>query len=162
MVMNSWKEDGSTNVPWLHASVTADVAAAIRLRYMLMPYLWSLFQRAHRLHQPIIRPTFYDFSDDAACFADCDDFMLGDALLVAPVVQARATSRDVYLPAGPSAWVDFHTGERYQAGRAHTVAAPLYTLPLFARAGAEIPVARGLMGRHRHDDPVSELLRFGE
>ena len=104
----------------------------------------------------------FNTGHDVACFADCDDFMLGDALLVAPVVQASATSGDLYLPAGPSAWVDLHTGEPYQAGRAHTVAAPSYTLPLFARAGAEIPVARGLMGRHRHDDPVSELLRFGE
>jgi alpha-glucosidase len=162
MVMNSWKADGSTNVPWRHPSVTADVAAAIRLRYTLMPYLWSLFERAHQLHQPIIRPTFYDFPDDANCFADCDDFMLGDALLVAPVVQASATTRDVYLPVGPAAWFDFHTRERYDAGRIHTVAAPLYSLPLFARAGAEIPVARGTAGQQWHDDPVSELLRFGE
>ena len=160
MVMNSWKADGTTNVPWLYPSVTADVVAAIRLRYTLMPYLWSLFERAHTLHQPIIRPKFYDFADDAACFGDCDDFMLGDALLVAPVVDAGATSREVYLPAGPAAWFDFHTGQRFEAGRLHTVAAPLYTLPLFARAGAAIPVATGIAGRHRHDDPVSELLRF--
>ena len=160
MVMNSWKADGSNNVPWLHPSVTADVAAAIRLRYTLIPYLWSLFERAHELHQPIIRPTFYDFPDDPACFADCDDFMLGEALLVAPVVVAGATSREVYLPAGPAAWFDFHTGERLDAGRVHAVAAPLYTLPLFARAGASIPVATGSAGRHRHDDPVSEMLQF--
>ena len=104
----------------------------------------------------------FNTGHDVACFADCDDFMLGDALLVAPVVQASATSRDGYLPNGPAAWFDFHTGQRYEAGRVHTVAAPLYTLPLFARTGAEIPVARGQTGRHRHDDPVSELLRFGE
>ena len=102
----------------------------------------------------------YDFPDDSSCFADCDDFMLGDALLVAPVVQPGATTRDVYLPAGPTAWFDFHTGARYDAGCVHTVAAPLYSLPLFARAGAEIPLARGQTGRHRYDDPVSELLRF--
>ena len=162
MVMNSWKADGTTNVPWLHASVTADVAAAIRLRYTLMPYLWSLFERAHALHQPIIRPTFYDFPDDEACFSDCDDFMLGDAMLVAPVVQAGATSRDVYLPNGPAGWVDFHTAERYEAGRTHNVAAPLNRLPLFVRAGAEIPVAKGLSGRQRHDDPISERLLFAK
>ena len=110
MVMNSWKVDGTVNVPWLHPAVTADVAAAIRLRYTLLPYLWSLFERAHSLHQPIIRPTFYDFPDDARCFADCDDFMLGDALLVAPVVQrgchdtqrlsAQGTHSVVRLPHG--------------------------------------------------------------
>src|SRR5206468_6296747 len=129
MVMNSWKADGTVNVPWLHPAVTADVAAAIRLRYTLLPYLWSLFERAHSLHQPIIRPTFYDFPDDAQCFADCDDFMLGDALLVAPVVQPGATTRTVYLPKGPAGWFDFHTGARMQSGQLHTVPAPLSTLP---------------------------------
>ncbi|MEO8119930.1 MAG: TIM-barrel domain-containing protein, partial [Rhodoferax sp.] len=160
MVMNSWKADGTVNVPWLHPAVTADVAAAIRLRYTLMPYLWSLFERARSLHQPIIRPTFYDFPDDAQCFADSDDFMLGDALLVAPVVQAGATSRSVYLPQGPQAWFDFHTGARFEAGQVHTVAAPLSTLPLFARFGASIPVAAGVAGHHRHDDPVSGVRSF--
>ncbi len=161
MVMNSWKADGSNNVPWLHPTVTADVAAAIRLRYTLMPYLWSLFERAHRLHQPIIRPTFYDFPDDARCFADSDDFMLGDALLVAPVVQPGANSRTVYLPEGPKAWFDFHTGARLESGQAHTVAAPLSTLPLFARAGASIPLAAGVALRQHHDDPTSEVRTYG-
>jgi alpha-glucosidase len=139
----------------------ADVAAAIRLRYTLLPYLWSLFERAHSLHQPIIRPTFYDFPDDAQCFTDCDDFMLGDALLVAPVVQLGATTRSVYLPKGPVAWFDFHTGARMQSGQVHTVPAPLSTLPLFARSGASIPVAGGVAGRHRHDNPVSGMRTFG-
>lgn len=161
MVMNSWKADGTTNVPWLHPEVTPHVAAAIRLRYLLMPYLWSLFEHAHRHHAPIIRPTFYDFPDDEACFADCDDFMLGDALLVAPVVEAGATTRAVYLPRGPAAWYDFATGLRFEAGVTHTVPAPLGTLPLFARAGAAIAVAERNTGRARHDDPVTAVRRFG-
>ena len=161
MVMNSWKADGTTNVPWLHPSVTPQVAAAIRLRYLLMPYLWSLFEQAHTLHRPIIRPTFYDFPDDEACYADCDEFMLGDALLVAPVLDAGATTRTVYLPRGPEAWFDFATGQRFAAGTTHTVSAPLDTLPLFARAGAAIPVAERSSGRAQHDDPVTGVRRFG-
>ena len=161
MVMNSWKPGSPVTVPWLHPEVTADVLAAIRLRYTLMPYLWSLFERASALHQAIIRPTFYDFPDDAQCFADSDDFMLGDALLVAPVVECGATSRSVYLPAGPSAWFDFATGQRFEAGRVHSIPAPLSTLPLFARSGSAIPVAKAAGKRPRHDDPVSEVRRFG-
>ena len=141
MVMNSWKADGTVNVPWLHPEVTHHVAAAIRLRYTLMPYLWSLFERAHQRHEPIIRPTFYDFPDDEQCYADCDDFMLGGALLVAPVVEPGHTERRVYLPRGPAAWFDFATGQRVEAGRAHQVAAPLGCLPLFARAGASIAIS---------------------
>ena len=161
MVMNSWKPGSPVTVPWLHPEVTPDVLAAIRLRYALMPYLWSLFERAHTLHQPIIRPTFYDFPDDAQCFADSDDFMLGDALLVAPVVESGATSRSVYLPEGPTAWFDFATGQRYEGGRVHLIAAPLSKLPLFAKSGAAIPVSKPAGDRPHHDDPVSEVRHFG-
>lgn len=160
MVMNSWKADGTVNVPWLHPQVTPHVAAAIRLRYTLMPYLWSLFEQAHARHEPIIRPTFYDFPDDGQCYADCDDFMLGADLLVAPVVQQGALERSVYLPAGPQAWFDFHTGVQLAAGRVHTVAAPWSTLPLFARAGACIAVAEAVGDRPSHDDPAGALRVF--
>ncbi|MEN9538657.1 MAG: hypothetical protein RLZZ126_892 [Pseudomonadota bacterium] len=160
MVMNSWKADGTVNVPWLHPSVTAHVVAAIRLRYTLMPYLWSLFERASQFHEPIIRPTFYDFPDDERCLDDCGDFMLGSALLAAPVLDPGATQRSVYLPRGPACWYDFHTGRRFESGQTHTVDAPLSTLPLFARSGAAIPLARPVAGTLRHDDPVGETRHF--
>jgi alpha-glucosidase len=160
MVMNSWKAGNISNVPWLHAEVTPQVAAAIRLRYRLMPYLWSLFECATQAHQPIIRPTFYDFPDDEACYADCDDFMLGDAMLVAPVVDSGQRDRTVYLPAGPSGWVNFHTGQTLAAGQTHTVPAGLDTLPLFVRAGSAIPLADAVHGRYHVDNPVSELRQF--
>lgn len=161
MVMNSWKADGTNNVPWLHPQVTAEVGAAIRLRYLLMPYLWSLFERAHTHHEPIIRPSFYDFPDDESCFTDSDDFMLGHALLVAPVVQAGATSRRVYLPSGPSAWFDFYTGQRLDSGQTHDVLAPLATLPLFVQSGMALPLASAVNGVHHFDDAISEIRQFG-
>ena len=161
MVMNSWKAGNVSNVPWMHPQVTANVADAIRLRYRLMPYLWSLFERATELHQPIIRPTFYNYPQDENCYADCDDFMLGDALLVAPVVEAQARERVVYLPAGPAAWFDFHTGARYAAGRHHTVSAGLDTLPLFMPAGASIALADPVNGRYHVDNPTSGVRTFG-
>jgi len=161
MVMNSWKAGNVSNVPWMHPQVTANVADAIRLRYRLMPYLWSLFERATELHQPIIRPTFYNYPQDENCYTDCDDFMLGDALLVAPVVEAQARERVVYLPAGPAAWFDFHTGARYAAGRHHTVSAGLDTLPLFMPAGASIALADPVNGRYHVDNPTSGVRTFG-
>jgi alpha-glucosidase len=161
MVMNSWKADGSINLPWMHPSVKAEVFAAIRLRYQLMPYLWQLFERAHVQHEPIIRPTFYDFPDDAQCLEDCDDFMLGSGLLVAPVVDEGATTRRVYLPAGPAAWFDFETGQRYAAGQWHSVDAPLARLPLFARAGARIPLSLNSGPVPQFDDAVAEVRNFG-
>jgi alpha-glucosidase len=83
--------------------------------------------------------------------------------LVAPVVEAGATRRRLYLPAltGGGRWFDFETGQAYAGGQWHEVAAPLPRLPLFAREGAAIPCAQPAPGQPaRHDDPVGEIRRF--
>lgn len=163
MVMNSWKAGNRSNLPWMHESVTESVRNAIGLRYRLMPYLWSCFEAAARDGVPIIRPTFYVFPHDEACLHDCDDFMLGDALLVAPVVEQGARRRSVHLPKLEQGdhWVDFYTRERFKAGAVHTVAAELDRLPLFVVEGARIPVAAPVAGQvPRFDDPISEVLQF--
>jgi alpha-glucosidase len=100
-----------------------------------MPYLLECFERASAHHEPIIRPTFYDFPNDEECFKDSDDFMLGSQYLVAPVVDEGARTRCVYLPKLPAgqAWRDFSSGEVFAAGQYHTVDAPLAKLPLFKR-----------------------------
>ncbi|AVT03480.1 glycoside hydrolase family 31 protein [Paracidovorax avenae] len=162
-IVNSWKADGVTTVPWMYPEMTPAIRKAIELRYRLIPYMWSLFERASARHEPIIRPTFYDFPEDANCFEDSDDFMLGDALLAAPVVEPGATTRRVYLPALPGGahWFDFETREAFASGQWHTVPAPLDRLPLFARAGASIPCAQPAEGQvARFDDPVAETRSF--
>ncbi len=161
MVMNSWKTDGTINLPWMHESVKSEVISAIALRYTLLPYMWSLFERASTHHEPIIRPSFFCFPDDENCFSDSDDFMLGDGLLVAPVVEPGARSRKVYLPAGPSAWFDFYSGAPLDSGRWHSVDAPVSKLPLFVRAGVPLPLASAAPGRvQRFDDPVNRVLVY--
>jgi alpha-glucosidase len=157
MVMNSWKADGTVNVPWLHPAVTPLVNAAIRLRYRLLPTLWRLFERARDHGEPIIRPTFYVFPDDDACYADSDDFMLGDDLLVSPVVTPGATTRRVVLPAGPAGWIDFSSRTLHPGGATIEVAAPLAHLPLFVRAGARLLLAEPAGAVPTHDDPVREV-----
>ncbi len=61
-------------------------------------------------YHPIIRPTFYDFEHDETTFEENDDFMLGDSLLVASVVEKGKKEREVYLPNNPGGWYDFHVG----------------------------------------------------
>ena len=163
MVMNSWKPDGKNNLPWMHDSVTDDIRAALNLRYQLMPYLWACFERACQFHQPIIRPTFFNFPHDEGCFADCDDFMLGDDVLVAPVVEKGAQTRAIYLPKLPDGgqWVDFYDRSVHHGGHAVTCPAPIGRLPLMVRQGARIPVAVPPTGQvPRHDDPVTDVLEF--
>jgi len=102
-IMNSWKPDGRTNTPWLHPGVLAPIRDAIRLRYRLIPYLYTLFRRASVEGEPMLRPLFYDFATDARAFEDTDAFMLGPSMLVAPIVEPGARRRRAYLPRGPRA-----------------------------------------------------------
>ena len=163
MVMNSWKAGNVSNLPWMYPEVLGEIRRAINLRYQLMPYLWSLFERASAHHEPIIRPTFFDFPDDTQCYQDCDDFMLGPNLLVAPVIAQGSLQRTVYLPALPQAqaWFDFETRARFASGQWHTVDAPWSKLPLFVREGACISCASPAEGQvARFDDAVTDLKQF--
>ena len=101
-IMNSWKEGGETNSPWLHAEALPIIRSWIRLRYRLLPYLYTLFWRASQFGEPILRPAFYEFEADPRAFEDGDDFLCGPNLLVASVVEPGQRSRRVYLPRGPA------------------------------------------------------------
>ncbi|MGY0195308.1 glycoside hydrolase family 31 protein [Leptothrix sp. BB-4] len=164
MVMNSWKAGNVSNLPWMHPEVTPQVIAAIRLRYRLLPYLWACFEQACERHIPIIRPTFFNWPDDPQCLQDCDEFMLGEHLLVAPVVHEGERRRRLYLPQLPDGrdWIGFHDRQRLVSGQWHEVDAPLDCLPLFVVEGAELPLASPPGDAlPRHDDPVSAWERFG-
>ena len=63
-VMNSWKDDGIVNLPWMHESVIPQVRGAMTLRYRLMPYIYTQMWRASRRNEPVVRPLFYDFPND--------------------------------------------------------------------------------------------------
>jgi alpha-glucosidase len=110
---------------------------AIELRYHLLPYIYSAFWQCSRSGLPMLRPLFLHWQNDEKTHSLADEFMFGDSLLVAPVVEARAVERNVYLPAGR--WFDWWTGEQFEGGQTVRVDAPLDRLPLFARAGSIVP-----------------------
>lgn len=142
MVMNSWKEDGTVNTPWMHPEVLDEVRGAIDLRHSLLPYLYTQMWRAAAEDVPAIRPLFWDFPFDAAARGIEDSFMLGPDLLVAPVLEPGAATRHAYLPRHEGGWYGWHDG-RHHAGGGVSVDAPLGRLPLFARAGAVVPTEAG-------------------
>jgi alpha-glucosidase len=159
-IMNSWKAGGETNTPWLHPEALPAIRDAIRFRYLLMPYLYTLYRRAAENGEPMLRPLFYEFDDDPRAFADCDDFMLGPYLLVANVLDPGQRERRVYLPRGVEGWYDFHTGAYHRPGAEIVVEAPLNHIPLFAPAGALIPMTRGDDFGRLHDEPSRHLRVF--
>ena len=158
-IMNSWKSGGETNAPWLHESVLPIIRDWLKLRYRLIPYLYTLQWRAAEFGEPIQRPLFYEFDADPRAFADSDDFMLGPNLLVASVVEPGQRERSVYLPEGPTGWIDFWTGAHVAAGDVVVAAAPLARIPLFVPAGAMIPTTGTSDMRRLHDEP-SRMLRI--
>jgi alpha-D-xyloside xylohydrolase len=111
----------------------------LRLRYELMPYIYSLGWKAHETGAPFMRGLFMDFGDDPKVADIGDEYMFGPALLVAPVTDQGMTSREVYLPAGTD-WYNFWTKERVHGGQRITVSAPIDEIPLFVRAGSILPL----------------------
>jgi alpha-glucosidase len=159
-IMNSWKPDEIYTSPWLHAAATPAIRAAIRLRYRLIPYLYSLMHHAAEGGPAPLRPTFAAFGADPATLAENDELMLGPNLLAAPVIEEGGRARSAYLPAGPECWFDFWTGERLAAGATATLAAPLDRLPLVASAGAIIPMTDEPADFSRLHDEPSRCLRL--
>ena len=157
-VMNSWKPDEalSTNLPYLYEEVTQLVKAALTLRYRFLPYLYALTWQSHKTGQPIIRPLFYDYSEDA-CFEDQDSFLLGSDLLVAPATEENQQQHSVYLPHNRGGWVDFHTNKLITGGQWIEYPAKLGLLPIFARSGSIIPLAKQWNDKSPHDAEAIEL-----
>jgi alpha-glucosidase len=125
--------------PWSFGPGTEKLTRkAIELRYRLLPYIYSAFVASSETGAPVQRPFVFDFQHDRQAWETDDAYLFGEALLVAPVMEAGCTARHVYLP--PGTWVDFYTGERHQGGQFITAAAPADRIPLFQRGGYVIPM----------------------
>ena len=109
----------------------------IRMRYRLKPYITEAMKAAHEKGTPVIRPVFYDFPADKTAWDANEEYLFGSDILVAPVLYPGARTKDVYLPAGAK-WVEAETGKVFEGGQMVTVDAPLDTIPLFVREGAEV------------------------
>ncbi|QGQ45183.1 TIM-barrel domain-containing protein [Metabacillus sediminilitoris] len=138
--IHSWNDDGTVNEPWMYPEMLDNIRGLIKFRSKIIPYLYTALHEAHQNYQPIIRPTFYDFEHDEMTFEENDDFMLGESLLVASVVEKGKSEREVYLPENKDGWYDFHTGKWYEGGQTVVIPAPLSYVPLLAKAGAIIPI----------------------
>jgi alpha-D-xyloside xylohydrolase len=109
-----------------------------RLRYRMLPYIYSLAWKTTSESYTPMRPLVMDFRNDSRAQNTGDQFMFGPAFLVNPVTDPAATSRQVYLPGGK--WYDFWTGSVVEGGRTINAIAPLDRLPLYVRAGSILPL----------------------
>jgi alpha-D-xyloside xylohydrolase len=111
----------------------------LRLRYQLMPYIYSLGYATHETGAPYMRALFMDFPNDPKAAELGDEYMFGPDLLVAPVTAQGATTKHVYLPADTD-WYNYWTNERLHGGQWIEASAPIDTIPLFVRAGSILPL----------------------
>ena len=131
--------DGYDQEPWRFGKYYEDVIRKyLKLRYALLPYLYTSLEEAHRTGVPLFRPLLLNYQDDPSTYSLDDQFMIGEDLLLAPIVKPDVTRRMVYLPAG--SWYDYWTNKRYPGGTMISVDAPLDVVPMFVRAGAIIPM----------------------
>ncbi len=124
--------------PWSFGKEVENISRKyILLRYQLLPYIYGLFFLSYRKGLPVMRPLFLNYPEDKMSYNIDDEFMVGDNILVAPVVEEKEISRYVYLPAGK--WIDFYTGVEYIGRKKIKINAPIDILPLFIRKGSIIP-----------------------
>lgn len=120
----------------------------LRLRYQLLPYVYSLAYRTYQTGAPYMRALWMDFPHDPNVANISDEYMFGPALLVAPVTQQGETKRQVYLPAGCD-WYNFWTNEKLRGGQFVSVDAPIDIIPLFARAGSVLPLGSPVLDAYQ-------------
>ncbi len=143
--------------PWTfgkHAG--AILVRYLRLRYKFLPYLYQLFVAQEQTGEAILRPLFHDFSDRRAqpLGKISDQFLVGPSLLQAPVVEEHHQARTLVLPAG-AAWFSLTDGRWHRGGRTLRVRTDAASTPLFARAGAMIPLQPGMP-----EDNATDLRRI--
>ncbi|MGP1395523.1 MAG: TIM-barrel domain-containing protein [Inquilinaceae bacterium] len=133
---------GADNEIWSFGpEVEALLAACLHLRERLRPYVRDQMRAAHETGVPPMRPLLLEFPDDLEAFRVEDQFLLGPDLLVAPVLEAGARMRRVYLPAGET-WRDAWTDQVHDGGIWTDVEAPIDRIPVFTRGTAAVPIAR--------------------
>ena len=145
--------------------------AANRLRYRLMPYIYSLAGDVWQNDSLMMRPLFYDFPEDKRAGDISGQFMFGPALMVCPVTEplyygadgepldGEDRTLDVYLPAG-CVWYDFYTERRYEGGQEITVELSLDRIPVFVRGGSVLPVTEPAVSTEQTVGADIELLAY--
>lgn len=153
--IHSTNIDNTVTEPWMYSGTKHLIRDAIQFRYRLSPYMYALMARAAKTGAPIMEPLVYAFQEDAHCYNEGIEFMLGDSLLVANVVEKGASEREIYLPEGTT-FYNFYTREAYEGGQTITIPVTLESIPMFVKSGSIVPVAENQLF-NLATEKVSEL-----
>lgn len=130
---------GYDQEPWRFGKYYEDIIRKyLKLRYRMLPFLYTTLEEAHRTGVPVFRPLLLNYQRDYNTLNLDDQFMIGTELLVAPILKPDMSSRSVYLPEGE--WFDYWSGRKHAGKTMIRADAPLETVPMFVRAGSIIPL----------------------
>ncbi|ASA25459.1 glycoside hydrolase family 31 protein [Paenibacillus donghaensis] len=142
--------------PWSFGEEVENILREfIGLRYRWMPHLYNLFHEAEDCGLPVIRPLILEYPRDPHLTNLCDQFLLGENVLVAPVYRPDTDHRSIYLPEG--CWIDYWDGAVQEGGRHILDAAPLHIMPMYVKAGTF--VAEGPLKQYAQEE-VEEMVTF--
>lgn len=153
--IHSTNTDNTVTEPWMYSNSKHLVKEAIQFRYQMSPLYYSLMKRASENGLPIIQPLFMAFQQDENCYENGVDFVVGDGLLVANVVEEKQAVREVYLPKGAT-YYDFYTREKFEGGQTLEVPVTLESIPMYIVGGAILPFAENTI-ENLHKDKVEAL-----
>ncbi len=151
---------GGEVVPHRFQETTFDgISRYIKLRYRLIPYIYSLYYENYLHGTPIMRPLFWHYPKEEKAYTIQDEYLFGEQLLVAPVLDPQVAKRTVYLPEGT--WYDLDYGYEYKGGE-REVYAPQNRIPVFVKAGAVLPMTKLVQNTRELDWSRLELLIYPE
>jgi oligosaccharide 4-alpha-D-glucosyltransferase len=134
----------------------------MKLRYAMLPYNYTLAWQNATTGSPLMRPLFYEYQDDTTARNIENEYLWGDNLLVAPVIQKGLTSRSIYFPEG--SWYDFQTGMEYAGNTRTDFPLSIENIPVFAKAGSFIPMTKPVtsIDYYKADNYIVRYYPFGK
>ena len=132
----------SNTEPWNYGvEAQATIAACLKERYRLLPYIYSCAAAISFNGSTLMRPLVFDFAGDIQALQQKYEYMFGPSLLISPITEPDVTKWDTYLPQTSGGWYDYQSGRRYEGGQNVTTTVDATRIPVFVRAGSIMPLA---------------------
>ena len=131
---------GAPNEVWSYTPEVLEILTEyLHLREHMRPYITEVMRQAHEKGTPVMRPVFYDFSNDSVCWDIENEYMFGPDVLVIPVTEQGCRRMRIYLPDG-AVWTNAWTKEKFVGGQWIYVDTPIEQIPLFTKNGYQLPL----------------------
>jgi alpha-glucosidase (family GH31 glycosyl hydrolase) len=151
------QEDVAAEPVFREPKTKALAREAVRLRYAMLPYNYTIAFENSRTGMPMMRPMLFEEQDEEGAAGISSTYLWGPSLLVAPVVEPGATRKEVHFPNKGSVWFDFHDDQPHRGGITEVVTPVAGHIPAYVRAGAFVPMAKVVQSTRDYNTRALEL-----